>query len=174
MGVYFSTMGVPLIQGRSFTAADRFESQPVAIVNLAEAKKFWPGESAIGKRVRWGVNAPWQTIVGIVGDVSQGPLNTTVAPHIYRPYNQLPGPFLEEDPFSDWHAMNVALRTHADPASLTSAVVAQVHALDPDLAVTAIQTMTRVIRSSVAGAAFNLAMLGALARLARFLSTTGG
>jgi putative ABC transport system permease protein len=173
MGDYFSTMGVPLIQGRSFTAADRFESQPVTIVNLAAAKKFWPGESAIGKHVRWGVNAPWQTIVGIVGDVSQGPLNTTVAPHIYRPYNQLPGPFLEEDPFSDWHAMNVALRTHADPASLTSAVVTQVHALDPDLAVTGIQTMTQVISSSVAGPEFNMAMIAALAGLALFLSAIG-
>jgi predicted permease len=173
MGDYFSTMGVPLIQGRSFAAADRVESQPVTIVNLAAARKFWPGESAIGKRVRWGVNAPWQTIVGIVGDVSQGPLNTTVAPHIYRPYNQLPGPFLEEDPFSDWHAMNVALRTPADPASLTSAVVAQVHALDPDLAVTGIQTMTQVISSSVAGPEFNMGMIGALAGLALFLSAIG-
>jgi predicted permease len=173
MGNYFQTMGIPLIQGRWFTPADRIESQPVTIVNLAAARKFWPGENAIGKHVRWGVKAPWQTVVGIVGDVSQGPLNTAVSPHVYRPYNQLPGPFLEEDPFGDWHAMNVTLRTHADPASLTSAVVAEVHALDPDLAVASIRTMTEVVSSSFAGPEFNMIMIGVLAGLALFLSAIG-
>jgi putative ABC transport system permease protein len=69
--------------------------------------------------------------------------------------------------------MNVALRTHADPASLSAAVVAQVHALDPDLAVTGIQTMTQVISSSVAGPEFNMVLIGALAGLALFLSAMG-
>jgi predicted permease len=173
MGNYFQTMGIPLILGRWFTPADRIESQPVTIVNLAAARKFWPGENAIGKHVRWGVKAPWQTIVGIVGDVSQGPLNTAVSPHVYRPYNQLPGPFLEEDPFSDWHAMNVTLRTQADPASLTSAVVAEVHALDPDLAVASIRTMTEVVSSSFAGPEINMIMIGVPAGLALFLSAIG-
>ena len=173
MGNYFQTMGIPLILGRWFTPADRIESQPVTIVNLAAARKFWPGENAIGKHVRWGVKAPWQTIVGLVGDVSQGPLNTAVSPHVYRPYNQLPGPFLEEDPFSDWHAMNVTLRTQADPASLTSAVVAEVHALDPDLAVASIRTMTEVVSSSFAGSEINMIMIGVPAGLALFLSAIG-
>jgi putative ABC transport system permease protein len=172
-GNYFQTIGVPLIQGRWFEPEDRLESQPVTIVSLAAARKFWPGQNAIGKQVRWGVSAPWQTVVGIVGDVSQGPLNTAVAPHVYRPYNQLPGPFLEQDPFSDWHAMNLAVHTHVDPASLTSAVLATVHSLDPDLAVADIRTMTQVINSSFAGPAFNMEMLGALAALALFLSAIG-
>jgi putative ABC transport system permease protein len=173
MGNYFQTIGVPLIQGRWFGPEDRLDSRPVTIVSLAAARKFWPGQNAIGKQVRWGVSAPWQTVVGIVGDVSQGPLNTAVAPHVYRPYNQLPGPFLEQDPFNDWHAMNLAVHTQVDPASLTSAVLAAVHSLDPDLAVADIRTMTQVINSSFAGPAFNMEMLGALAALALFLSATG-
>ena len=95
LGSYFETMGIPLVQGRWFTPEDRLETQPVAIVSLSLARKFWPRQNVIGKRIRWGVMAPWETIVGIVGDVSQGPLNTPLAPHVYRPYLQLAGPFLE-------------------------------------------------------------------------------
>ena len=176
MGNYFETMGIPLLQGRSFTPEDRVESEPVAIVSLSTARKFWPEQNAIGKRIRWGAKSPlhpWETIVGIIGDVSQGPLNTPLAPHVYRPYNQLPGPFLGDDPFGDWHAMNLAVRTKVDPASLTSAVVAQVHSLNPDLAVANIRTMTQVISASFAGPEFNTVLLGALASLALFLSAIG-
>jgi len=173
LGNYFETMGIPLVQGRWFTPEDRLETQPVAIVSLSMARNFWPRQEVIGKRIRWGVGAPWQTIVGIVGDVSQGPFNTPLAPHVYRPFIQLPGPFLEEDPFSDWHAMNLAVRTHADPASLTSAVLEQVHSLDPDLAAASIQTMTQVISSSMAGSEFNTILLGAFASLALLLAAIG-
>ena len=173
MGNYFETVGIPLLQGRWFTPEDRLESEPVTVVSLSTARKFWPGQTPIGKRIRWGVNDPWHTIVGVVGDVRQGPFNTPLAPHAYRPYSQLPRPFLEEDPFGDWHAMNVVVRTQEDPTSLTSAVVAQVHSLDPDLAVANIRTMTQVISSSIAGPEFNTVLLGVLASLALFLSAIG-
>jgi putative ABC transport system permease protein len=172
LGDYFRTVGIPLLQGRWFTPEDRLGSQPVAVVSLSMARKLWPGQNAIGKRIRWG-GGDWETIVGIVGNVSQGPLNQPLHPHVYRPYEQLSGPALEVDPFGDWHAMNLAVRTKADPASLTSAVVAQVHSLDPDLAVANIQTMTQVIRSSRAGARFNTILLGAFAFLALFLAAIG-
>jgi putative ABC transport system permease protein len=173
VGDYFLTMGIPLLQGRWFAPEDRLGSQPVAIVSLSMARKFWPNESAIGKHIRWGVKAPWQTIIGVVGNVSQGPLSQPLAPHVYRPYMQLPGFFLENDPFSDWHAMNIAVRTRADPVSLTSAVVAQVHSLDGELAVANIQTMTHVIRSSRAGPRFNTILLGGFAGLALVLAAIG-
>jgi putative ABC transport system permease protein len=172
-GNYFQTMGIPLMEGRWFTPADRLNSPPVAVVSLSMARQFWPGQNAMGKRIRFGVYAPWETIVGIVGNVSQGPLSQPLEPHVYRPYRQLSGPFLEADPFGDWHAMNVAVRTHADPASLTSAVLAQVHSLDPGLAVANIRTMTQVIRSSLAGPRFNAILLGIFASLALFLAAIG-
>ena len=173
MGDYFRAMGIPLLQGRWFTPEDRFGSQQVAIVSLSMARKFWPQGSAIGKHIRWGVKAPWQTIIGVVGNVSQGPLSQPLAPHVYRPYLQLPGPLLENDPFGDWHAMNIAVRTQASPTSLTSAVVSQVHSLDADLAVANIQTMTHVIQSSRAGPRFNTILLGCFAGLALFLAAIG-
>src|SRR5215472_4132320 len=173
MGNYFQAMGIPLLEGRWFTAQDRSGSEQVAIVSLSAAKKFWPGEDAIGKRIRWGVNGSWETVIGVVGDVSQGPLNKPLIPHVYRPYDQVSGPFLEEDPFGDWHAMNLALRTQSDPASLASAVVAQVHSLDRDLPISSIRTMTQVMSSSLAGPKFNTLLLGIFAGMALFLATIG-
>jgi len=173
LGDYLQTMGIPLLRGRTLGPEDRLETQPVAIVSQSFARKFWPSQDAIGKRIRWGVRDPWEVIVGVVGDVNQGPFSSPLAPHVYRPYSQLPASGLENDPFGDWHAMNLALRTQADPASLTSVVLAQVHSLDPDLAVANVRTMTQVISSSVAGPQFNMILVGAFAGLALFLAGIG-
>jgi len=173
MGNYLQTMGIPLLQGRWFTPEDRFESQQVAIVNLSAAQKFWTGQNPIGKRVRWGVNGPWETVVGVVGNVKEQGLDNPLVPQVYRPYLQLNGGFLEQDPFADMHAMNVAVRTANDPASLASAIVAQVHSLDPQLAVGNIKTMTQLVASSVAGPQFNTVLLGIFAGLALFLAAIG-
>jgi putative ABC transport system permease protein len=173
LGDYLQTMGIPLLRGRTFGPEDRLETQPVAIVSQSFARKFWPSQDSIGKRIRWGVRDPWETIVGVVGDVNQGPFSDPLAPHVYRPYNQLPAAFLENDPFGDWHAMNLALRTQADPSSLAAAILAQVHSLDPDLAVANIRTMTQVISSSVAGARFNTILIGTFAGVALFLAAIG-
>jgi predicted permease len=172
-GDYFETMGVPLLQGRWFTPEDTVDSQQVAVVSLSAARKFWPGENPIGKRIKWGVNSPWETVVGVVNDVKEGALDSPLVPHVYRPYLQVPSALLEEDPFSQWRAMDIALRALTDPVSLTSAVVAQVHSLDPDLVAVRIRTMTQVIRSTVTAPKFNMALLGSLAALALFLSAIG-
>ena len=173
MGDYMQTMGIPLLEGRWFTPEDRTGSQEVTIVSRSAVQKFWPGRSAIGKRIRWGMNGPWETVVGVVGNVNQQGLDTPLAPHVYRPYLQLNGGLLEQDPFADLHAMNVAVRTQVDPASLTTALLAQIHSLDPDLAIVDIRTMTQVVSSSVAGPEFNTVLFGALAGLALFLSAIG-
>jgi predicted permease len=178
LGDYFQTTSIPLLQGRWFTPEDRLGSQPVAIVSLFAAQTFWPGQNPIGKRVRWGARSPahpWETVVGVVGNVNDGDLNTNTpsTPHIYRPYGQLPDGILADDPFGDWRAMNVVIRTSQDPTSLTSAVLAQVHALDSNLAVADIRTMTQVIRSSVAAPKFDAFLLGAFAAIALFLSAIG-
>ncbi len=173
LGDYFHTMGIPLLQGRTFGPEDRLEHQPVAVVSLSLASKLWPRRDPLGKRIRWGLKDPWATIVGVVGDIKEGPLSASSVPHVYRPYSQLPESFLHNDPFGDWHAMNLALRTRTEPASLASAVLAQVHALDSEVAVTNVRTMTQVIGSSVAGSQFNMILLGAFACLALFLATIG-
>jgi putative ABC transport system permease protein len=173
LGPYFNTMGIPLVEGRWFTPEDRQGSQPVVVVSLSTARKFWPGKNAVGKRIKWGVYTPWDTVIGVVGNVSQGPLSQSLAPHVYRPYRQALAGLVEEDPFGDMHSLNLAVRTHMEPASLAPTILAQVHSLDPDLAVANIRTMTQVIRSSLASPQFDTVLLGIFAGLAMFLAAIG-
>lgn len=173
VGNYFQTLGIPLLKGRSFTLEDRIDAQPVAIVSETAGRQFWPGQDPIGKRIRWGIYTPWQTIVGIVGDVNDQPLGQPVQPHLYRPYLQMADLFFEDSRFGEVRSMNLAVRSQTDPASLTSAVIGQIHSLDPDLAVEHIRTMAQVISSSVAGPRFNTLLLGVFAGVALFLAAIG-
>src|SRR5437762_8908974 len=173
VGNYFQTLGIPLLKGRSFTLEDRIDTQPVAIVSEMAGRQFWPGQDPIGKRIRWGVYTPWQTIVGIAGDVNDEPLGQPVRLHVYRPYLQMADLFFEDSRFGEVRSMNLAALSQTDPASLTSAVIGQIHSLDPDLAVAHIRTMTQVISSSVAGPRFNTLLLGVFAGVALFLAAIG-
>ena len=173
VGNYFQTLGIPLLKGRSFTLEDRIDGQPVAIVSETAGRQFWPGQDPIGKRIRWGVYTPWQTIVGIVGDVNDEPLGQPVQMHVYRPYLQMADLFFEDSRFGEVRSMNLTVRSQTDPASLTSAVIGQIHSLDPDLAVAHIRTMAQVISSSVAGPRFNALLLGVFAGVALFLAAIG-
>ena len=172
MGNYFQALGVPLTRGRWFGPEDRPGTQPVAVVSAYTARTLWPDQEAVGKRIRWG-GGPWETVIGIVADVKQSSLGAPFVPHIYRPYRQADDGLVEDDPFGDWHAMNLVLRTKTDPLSLTSAAIAQVRSLDPQLAVANIRTMTEVISSSVAGPKFNTFLLGAFAGAALLLAAIG-
>ncbi len=173
VGNYFQTLGIPLLKGRSFTPEDRIDAQPVAIVSETAGRQFWPGQDPIGKRIRWGVYTPWQTIVGIVGDVNDEPLGQPVRLHVYRPYLQMADLFFEDSRFGEVRSMNLAVLSQTDPASLTSAVIGQIHSLDPDLAVEHVRTMAQVISSSVAGPRFNTLLLGVFAGVALFLAAIG-
>jgi putative ABC transport system permease protein len=92
-GGYFSALGIPIIEGRPFGVADGPTAPRVAIVSAAMARKYWAGESPIGRRVRrWGLTSdePWTTIVGVVGDVRHVRLDQPAPPFIYYPASQLP------------------------------------------------------------------------------------
>ena len=174
LGDFFQAMGISLLRGRSFEPADRMDSQPVAVVSQSLASKFWPGQDAIGKRIRWGLANPWQTIVGIVGDVYDRPPGQPVQMHVYSPFLQLTESFFANESLrQELRTMNLVVRTQTDPASLTPAVVGQIHALDPDLAVANIRTMTQLVSSSVAGPRFNTFLLGVFAGFALFLAAIG-
>ncbi len=120
LGDYFSTIGIPLIKGRFFTPEDRIGSQPVAVINEETAKLLWPGENALGKRLGHPFPNMMRTVVGIVGDVNDGPLGSKPGPHFYLPYLQLPDDYIEYGNLII--PLNLVLRTSTDPASLTSAV----------------------------------------------------
>jgi putative ABC transport system permease protein len=164
-GQYLQTMGVPLLRGRYFTEADKQNSTPVLLVSESLAKRYWPNQDAIGKRLKWGPpesKDPWLTVVGIVGDVKQGALEVETTPHTYEPFLQ-----------NTSGSVNVAIRASGDPAGLASALRAAVWALDPQLAVAQVRTMDQVITESTTSRRFNLFLLAGFAFLALVLSAIG-
>ena len=171
LGDYFSTMGIPLLKGRFFTPEDHIGSQPVAVISEEIAKLLWPGEDALGKRLGHPFPNMMRTVVGIVGDVNDGPLGSKPGPHFYLPYVQLPDDYIVYGNLII--PMNLVVRTSNDPASLASAVVAQIHSLDPQLAVANIHTMDQEMTSSVAAPKFNTFVLSLFAFLALFLAAIG-
>ena len=173
LGKYFQTMRIPLVAGRLFTSQDIENSPPVVINSQGMAKQYWPGQDPIGKRLRHEENQPWMTVVGVVGDINDGPVNRPRQPHIYTPFLQLSDALTAENVIGVARSMNLAVRTQSDPASMSSEVVAQIHSLDPDLAAANITTMPRVISSSLAGPKFNASLLSLFAGFALFLSAIG-
>jgi hypothetical protein len=98
-GDLFGALGVPVVEGRAFAARDqRQDAMPVAIVNQALVRRYWPGQSAIGKRLRWAVPGmpefPWRTVVGVVGDTRDSGLSQPARPAFHYPYGQIPADWL--------------------------------------------------------------------------------
>lgn len=165
-GDYLQTMGIPLLGGRYFTEQDGARSTPVVIVSESLAKKYWPGQNPLGKRLKWGPpesTDPWLTVVGVVGDVKQGALETATDAHTYEPYAQLGAPL----------SLRIALRGQEDAGALAAGIRVATRSLDPQLALGSIRTMDQVIRRSTEGRRFVLALVGSFAALALLLAAVG-
>ena len=162
---YFSTLGIPLLAGRGFEAADRSGALPVALVNGAFAHRFFPGQDPIGKHLRIGAadaSQPWMTIVGVAGDVHhQGP-ERPPEPEVFVSYAQQP-----------LQTAALAIRSAVRPEALTSAVRREIHALDPDLPVFDIATMDDRLARSTAPQRLELWLVGFFALLATALAALG-
>jgi predicted permease len=158
---YFRTMEIPLKQGRFFTDDDRGDTQQVAIVDDRFARRFWPRENPIGKHIWFDPKKPI-TIAGVVGTVRQYGLDDEGKIAVYFPHAQ-----------SGNSNMFLTVRTSADPASLSQAVVGAVHAEDPNVVVYQIRTMQDLLYNSLARQRFSTSMLGAFALFALILAAVG-
>ncbi len=165
---YFETLGVPLLAGRLFSAADSSTSSPVVIVNASFARRFWPTGSAIGKRVKqgWpedaGPDSPWREIIGVVGDVKLDGVDVTTPLQVYMPIAQ--------------HAVDTAVlvvRTAVAPAALTTALRAVINRVDPTLPVDEMQTMDEMMGAAIARQRMTMLMLTGFAGLALGLACVG-
>src|SRR5207237_9917809 len=116
-GRYFAAIWIPLLSGRTFGSGDREDTPAVTIVSTALARKYWPDEMAIGKRLRFDENPkePWFRVVGVVGDVRQLGLSHAPPPLVYLPYEQFGLPFT-----------NVFVRTALPTSAVTSLLRSQV------------------------------------------------
>jgi predicted permease len=165
LGPYLQAIGAPLLRGRYFTDQDNSASTHLLIVSDSLARRYWPNQDPIGKRLKWGPEAskdPWLTVVGVVGDVKQSGLDAETSPHTYESFWQNTIP-----------SLNVALRTSNDPASMASALRSAVWSIDPQLAIAQVQTMDQVISKSTTSRRFSLFLLGGFAFLALILSAIG-
>ena len=161
---YFTAMGIPLVDGRTFTARDDAGTAPVLVVNQAFARRFFPGEEVIGKRIRpgAGLDPVMRDIVGVVGDTRQAALGTDADPIYYFPYKQLP-----------WRIGTIVLRTSVPPASVVSPVREALGTLNENVTMQGLRTGEQLAAAVVAPARFLTALVGAFAGVALLLTVAG-
>jgi putative ABC transport system permease protein len=165
---YFETMGIPLLQGRVFNENDKFDSLPVVIVNERFAQKFFPGQSAVGKRIEpgWSVGddkPKMRQIIGVVGNVRHLSLKKDFTPEMYVPATQIPIGLV-------WI---VARTSVSNPAILTSAVRDQLASLDRDIPLTQVRVFDEYMSRTLAKPRFNALLLSIFAGTALLLTAIG-
>ena len=161
---YFRAIGISLRQGRFFSDQDRDNSVPVVIISEAMARRFWPGENPIGKRLTPSFHSEQggREIVGVVGDVKTSGLDVDAAAMMYLPFKQAPLPF-----------MSFVVRTSSNPESLIQPVSRAIYSIDKEQALTNVQTMDQVLTKSLSDRRFNMTLLLTFAGVALMLAAVG-
>jgi putative ABC transport system permease protein len=161
---YFQAIGIPLRQGRFFSDRDRDNSVPVVIISEAMARRFWPGDNAIGKRLTpsFHLEQGAREIVGVVGDVKASGLDVDSSAMMYLPYKQSPRPY-----------MSFVVRTTSNPESLVQTVSKAIYSIDKEQALTDIETMDQVVTKSLSDRRFNMTLLLTFAGVALVLASVG-
>jgi putative ABC transport system permease protein len=162
---YFNAMGISVKNGRAFTSQDARHPAGSVIVNEAFEKHFFPGESAVGKRIRLmpgPVEARWQTVVGVVSDVRQSGLAGDVMPEVYSPELEDMG-----------GALSFVIRVTGEPAGLISAVRGVVAEVEPNQALHNVMTMEQRLANITTSRRLNTALLGSFAAVALLLAVVG-
>jgi predicted permease len=161
---YFETMGIPLVSGRDVRESDVREAPPVVMVNQTLARKQWPGQDPIGRRLRIGSNPsdPWMTVVGLVGDIRHLGPATPPRPEIYQPFTQ-----------NSFTSMVFVVRTAGDPTTLVPALRSAVARLDPAQPISRVSTMDEHLARSLSRPHFMSTLTAAFGGLALLLSMVG-
>src|SRR5262245_26240910 len=161
---YFKTTGIPMVMGREFTSREITDtSAKVAIINETIARRFWPNESPLGRRIIINrADNPPDEIIGVVKDVKNLDFESEVLPTIYWPHQRFPFP-----------SATILVRTSVDPMSLNPVVTHEIRALDPEQAIADVRTMEQVLWSSVARPRFYMSLLTIFAIVALLLAITG-
>src|ERR1051326_313351 len=163
---YFRVLQTPLLRGRFFTDADNVDAPGVVIINRAMAKKYWPDEDAIGKRINFGDADPtkikWFTIVGIVADIHHQGLDVDPKPEFYLPHAH-----------RAYRQMVLTVRSKKDARVLMPALRKEVQAIDPDQPLANVRTLEAVAAESIAPRRMSVTLLGAFAGIALLLAAVG-
>jgi len=160
---YFRTMGIPLLQGREFDDRDTGGKPDVVIINQRLAKRYWPNDDGVGKRIRVGTEGePWLTVVGVVGNVNHTGLDSEPDLATYEPHGKRP-----------WSEMTLVVRTSVDPSSLAGAVQSDLRTAEKEILIEEVTTMSGRLQKSVAPQKLNLVLLASFAFIALLLAAVG-
>jgi len=165
---YFATAGIPMRQGRGFDERDQLNSPPVVIVNERFAQRYFPGQNAIGKRIKPGFSADdsgekMREIIAVVGNVKHVSLKNEDSPEMYLPRTQLPV-----------HMMSLVVRTNvSDPSTITASLRKELTALDPSIPLSNVRVFDEYISRSLARPRFNALLLSIFAGSALVLTAIG-
>ena len=163
---YFKAMGIPLRQGRAFTEEEVWQGRPVIIVNEAFARRFFPGEDPIGKRIKVGeLNPPYSTIVGVVANHIQPGVDNLIWEEMFYPYVNTADPPL-------WR-MNLVVKTTGDPAAMSSAIMNETRKAERLITITSVRTMDDLRATALQSDRFNVSLMGSFALLALLLAALG-
>jgi putative ABC transport system permease protein len=168
---YFSTLGIPIKRGRGFIDRDTASSPRVVLITESAARRYFPNEDPIGKKITlgWGKRdkkgvrtSAGGEVVGIVGDVKDAGLSEPDPPQLYMPLRQWP-----------IGSMSIVVKTASAPASLTEAIRTQVYSVDPTVPVSNVRTLDEVVSRSISQPRFYMLLLGVFAVLALTLAAIG-
>ena len=163
---YFRALGVPVTKGRDFTERDTADSPRVVIISETLARKFFPNQNPIGKRLKQGgtdrPGNPWMEIVGVVGDVKYEGLETPTAPAYYLPFKQSP-----------MRSMYLVLNTTLPSGPIANSVRAEVRKIDPEIPVAKVSTIEQLVDESIAQPKFRTFLLGVFSAVAMMLAAIG-
>ncbi len=178
MGNYFRAAGIPLVRGRDFTEEDGPGALLVAIVNHSLAQHYWPGQDPVGKRLRWGMPetpTPWMTVVGEIGDIRQTAADSDVQDQIYQPARQNVASYgsLARPDMLNGSGGFIVLRTILPPEQMANALRSAVRSIDPQLPLTQVGSMQRVITEGQASRRFDASLISTFAGAAVLLALLG-
>ncbi len=163
---FVETVGARVLEGRALDERDGDGAAPSVMINQTMAKTFWPGQSAVGKRVRpGGPKAPWFTVVGVLADIKNAGTDKPTGTELFFPYKQL-GEFAPQD-------MYVLVRTADDPVSQTGALRREIRALDPSVPVSEVKTMEDLVAESHSKPRFLSVLLTFFTAIALALAVIG-
>lgn len=167
---YFHGFQTPILQGRELTDDDTAASAPVVVISQSLAQRFWPNTNPVGHRLRPNIaDAPWYTVVGVVGDVRHLGLDTPIEPTAYYPYTQVPASVL---PLIEGY-MTVVVRSRGVVTGLLDSIRNAVAGVDKSVPIYQVQTVERLITDDSSLRRFDMWLLGAFAGLALILAAVG-
>jgi putative ABC transport system permease protein len=173
-GRYFDALGAQVIRGRALGPSDTQAAEAVIVINETLARRYFPGEDPVNRRVAWGGpnnHGPWMRVVGVIRDIKQAGLAQATEPQTWQPWDQVADGTINA--LASFRTLTLMVRTTVPPLSLVPAIRDEVRRLDPALPVTAVQTLEEIVGASASAQRFNAAVLGGFAGVALLLAGVG-